>query len=83
MAQLALTHIGNAGVLGRKFLVPELDDVLRVRGDHPREADHLPAGLIAVTAIDRIGKHTFDYGLIHGAPEHAYRQAAAEADFCR
>ena len=66
--------------LGRERLVAVFRDVLAVDGDGAGKADHLPARLVAVAAIDRVGEHAFHHGLIEHGPEHAHRQAAGEAD---
>src|SRR5690349_12215301 len=53
----------------RKDLVAELADVLAIDRDRARKAEHLPARLVAIAAVDRVGEHALHYGLVHGAPE--------------
>ncbi len=66
--------------LVRKRLVAILCDVLAVDRDHAREADHLPACLVAVAAVDRVGEHALHHGLIDRGPEHPRRQPALEGE---
>src|SRR5437763_10978052 len=74
-------HIRDAerAVCG-EFLVPVFLDVLAMHRDRAGEADQLPAGLVAVAAMDRIGEHAFHDALIKRRPEHAHRQAVVEGD---
>ena len=51
-----------------------------MHGDDAGKADDRPARLVAVAAIDRIGIHAFDHGLIQRGPERAHRQSAVEGD---
>src|SRR5438105_890556 len=69
-------HIRDADRIGRKRLVTKLLDVLAMHRDRAGKADHLPARLVAVTAVDRVRIHAFDHRLIERRPEHPYRQAA-------
>src|ERR1700685_4036174 len=74
------THIRDADRLVGERLVAILHDVLAMHRDGAREAEHLPARLVAVAAVDRVGEHAFLHGLIKRAPEGAHRQAVVEGD---
>src|SRR4051812_16824422 len=71
-------HVRDADRIGGKFLVAILLDIVAMHRDRARESDHPPSGLVAVSAIDRIGEHAFPHGLIDRRPEHPRRQAAVE-----
>src|SRR5262245_22722227 len=73
-------HVRDPEDFGGVFLAAILLDVLAMHRDHARKADQLPAGLVAVAAIDRVGEHAFDYGLVQRAPERPHRQPAVEGD---
>src|SRR5262245_16320586 len=64
MVALRSTHIRDAGRLAGEFLVLEIDDVLLIHLDHARETQHLPASLVFVATVDRVGEHPFNHGLI-------------------
>src|SRR5215467_10758721 len=73
-------HVRNADrIIGERLVLVSLD-VLAMHRDRAREADQPPAGLVAVTAMDRVGEHAFDHGLIHHGPELAHRKPALEID---
>src|SRR5215471_14032348 len=78
----SLCQVRDADRVVRKHLVAVFRDVLAVNRDRAREAEHLPARLVAVAAVDRVGEHAFHHGLVHGAPERPHRQAAVEGDLC-
>src|ERR1700681_199546 len=67
------THVRDADRLVRERLAAILLDVIAVQRDDARESDDRPARLVAVAAVDRIGIHAFDHGLIQRRPEHAHR----------
>src|SRR5215469_282344 len=68
-----LTHVRDADGFVRERLAAIFLDMVAMHGDHAGEADDGPAGLVAVAAIDRVGKHALDHGLIERSPEHAHR----------
>src|SRR3954471_14973135 len=74
-------HVGDAERIGGKFLVLVFFDVLAMHRDRTRKADQLPARLVAISAIDRVGEHALHYGLVEHGPERPHRQAAVEGDF--
>src|SRR4051794_10827549 len=73
-------HVRDAERIGREFLVLIFLDVLAMHGDRAGKADQLPASLVAVAAIDRVGEHALHHGLIEHRPEWTHRQAAVECD---
>src|SRR5215469_9416957 len=73
-------HVRDAERIGRERLVEIFGDILAIDLDHARKANHLPAGFVAVAAIDRVAEHAFYHGLIDGGPERPHRQAAVELD---
>src|SRR4051812_18154492 len=74
------THVRDAERLGRKRLAAILLDMIAMHRDDSGEADDGPAGLVAVAAIDRVGIHAFDHGLVQRCPERARRQPIVETD---
>src|SRR5262249_40378700 len=70
MSSSVSAHIRDAERIGGLFLVTKLLDVLIMHSDHSREADDLPARLVPIAAVDRVGEHTFHDGLIHGGEEN-------------
>src|SRR5262245_37729820 len=74
------THVRDADRLGREFLVAIFGDVFAMHRDHAGEADHAPAGFVAVAAVNRVGEHAFHHCLVDGAPERARRQAVVEGE---
>src|SRR6202163_4920423 len=74
------THVRDAERLGRERLAAILLDVIAVHGNDSGKADDRPSRLVAVAAIDRIGVHALDHGLIQRGPEHPHRQSAIESD---
>src|SRR5437763_354708 len=75
-------HVRDAERISGKFLVLVFLDVLAMHGDRSGKADQLPARLVAVSAIDRIGEHALHDGLVEHGPERAYREAVFEGDLC-
>src|SRR5260370_30399287 len=73
-------HVRDADGIALEFLVAEFLDIFAMHRDDAGEADHAPARLVAVAAVDRVGKHAFHHGLVDGAPEHARRQTVVEGD---
>src|SRR3954470_21124412 len=80
MCRSPSAHVRNADRFIGERLVLEFFDVLAMYRDRAREADQPPAGLVAVAAMDRVGKHAFHYGLIDHGPELTCRQPAVEVD---
>src|SRR5262249_49332351 len=76
----SLTHVRDADWFVGEFLVAVLLDVLPVHRERAGKADQLPAGLVAIAAVDRVGEHALHHGLIDGAPEHPCRQPVVEVD---
>src|SRR5215470_4528817 len=76
----SLAHIRDADRIVGEFLVAVFLHVLAVHRDRAGETDQLPAGLVAVAAVDRVGEHSFHHGLIDRGPEHARRRPALEGD---
>src|ERR1700716_557849 len=64
-------HVRNADRIIGERLVLEFFSVLPMHRDRAWKADQPPAGLVAVAAMDRVGKHAFDDGLIDHGPELA------------
>src|SRR5262245_52970692 len=67
---LSLVAMASAHVLdgdGRHgiFLAAVFLDVLVVHRERAGEAQQLPAGLVAVAAVDRVGEHPLDHRLVH------------------
>src|SRR5215475_10481381 len=73
-------HVRNADRIIGERLVLEFFDVLPMHRDRTREADQLPSGLVAIAAMDRVGEHAFNHGLIGHGPELAHRKPALEVD---
>src|SRR5262245_36413009 len=73
-------HVRNTDGLGGEFLVAILRDVLAMHSDRAGEADHAPAGLVAVATVNRVREHAFHHGLVDGAPERPRRQPVVEAE---
>src|ERR1700722_8127040 len=78
---IPLAHVRDADGLVGERLAAILRHVIAMHGDDARKADDGPTGLVAVAAIDRVGIHALDHGLIEGGPEHPHRQTAIEGDF--
>src|SRR5581483_1590496 len=74
----ASAHVLDAHRIDGEGLVLVLLDILPVHRDHAGETDHLPAGLVAVAAVDRVREHALNNGLIEGRPEHPHRQPVVE-----
>src|SRR5438309_8836395 len=71
MSSSGSTHVRDAERIGGVFLVAKFLDVLIMHGDNSGEADDLPARLVPVAAVDRVGEHAFHDGLIHRGEENA------------
>src|ERR1700710_1915820 len=74
------THVRDAERLVREWFAAILLDVIAMHRDDAGKADDGPARLVAVTAVDRVGIHAFDHGLIQHRPERAHRQSVVERD---
>src|SRR5450755_3421994 len=74
------THVRNAERLVRKRLAAILLDMVAMHRDDAGKADDRPSGLVAVAAIDRVGIHAFDHGLVQRRPEHPHRRPVVELD---
>src|SRR3954466_8759085 len=75
-----LAHVRDAERIGGKFLVLVFLDVLAMDSDRAGKADQLPARLVAISAIDRVGEHPLHHGLIEHGPKRSDRQTAFERD---
>src|SRR3978361_1296192 len=75
------THVRDAERLVRERLAAILLDVIAMHRDDAGKSDDGPARLVAVAAVDRVGIHAFDHGLIKRRPERAHRQPVVERDF--
>src|SRR3954452_13246637 len=75
------THVRDAKRLVRERLAAILLDVIAMDRDDAGEADDGPPRLVAVAAVDRVGIHAFDHGLIHRRPEQTRRQPVVKSDF--
>src|SRR3954453_21623728 len=80
MARLS-THVRDANRVVRERFAAILLDVIAMHRDDAGKADDGPASLVAVAAVDRVGIHAFDHGLIQRRPERAYRQPVVESYF--
>src|SRR5216684_8188487 len=80
IAPSSSAHVRDADRIALEFLVAEFLDIFAMHRDDAGEAEHAPARLVAIAAVDRVGEHAFHHGLVHGAPERAHRQAAVEGD---
>src|SRR5262245_58638480 len=77
-------HVGNAdGLGGEAPAVIVLLHILGVVGHHAREAEHRPANLVFVAAVDRVGKHALHHVVVEDAEERASGQAAFKRDLSR
>src|SRR5882724_5731104 len=75
------THVRDAERLVRERLAAILLHMIAMHRDDAGKADNGPARFVAVAAVDRIGIHAFDHGLIQRRPEHAHRQPVVESYF--
>src|SRR5205823_13820306 len=80
MSSSGSTHVRDAERIGGVFLVAKLLDVLIMHGDNSGEADDLPARLVPVAAVDRVGEHAFHHGLIHRGEENARGRSVFESN---
>src|SRR5262245_2221194 len=78
MSSSVSAHVRDAERVAGIFLVAKLLHVLIMHGDHSGEADDLPARLVPVAAVNRVGKHAFHDGLIHRGEEDARRRSVFE-----
>src|SRR4051812_17786409 len=74
-------HVRDAERLGRERLAAILRDVIAMYRDDAGKTDDGPSRLVAIAAVDRIGIHAFDHGLIQRRPEQARRQPVVKRDF--
>src|SRR4030081_2205513 len=74
------THVRDAERFVRERLAAILLHMIAMHRDDAGKADDGPACLVSVAAIDRIGIHAFDHGLIQRCPEQARRQPVVERD---
>src|SRR3954452_21221882 len=72
------THVRDAERLVRERLAAILLDVIAMHRDDAGKADDGPACLVAIAAIDRVGIHAFDHGLVQRRPERAHGQPVVE-----
>ena len=54
--------------------------MIAMHGDGAGKTDDRPSRLVAVAAIDRVGIHALDHGLVQRGPEHPHRQPVVESD---
>src|SRR5277367_3122952 len=73
-------HVRDAERLVRKRLAAIFLDIVAMHRDDAGKTDDCPSGLVAVAAVDRIGIHALDHGLVQRGPEHPHRQSAVEDD---
>src|SRR5262249_35747262 len=64
--------------IGGVFFVAKLLHVLIIHGNNSGKADDLPAGLVPVAAVDRVGEQPFYDGLIHRGKKKAGGRAVFE-----
>src|ERR1700688_838672 len=76
-------HVRDAGGIDAVLLVAILLDVLVMHRDHAGKADHLPARLVAVAAVDRVREHAFHDVLVERREEDARRQPVVEGHLAR
>src|SRR5437870_11744413 len=80
MSSSGSAHVRDTDAIGGVFLVAKLLDVLIMHGDNSGEADDLPARLVPVAAVDRVGEHAFHDGLIHRGEENARGRSVFESN---
>src|SRR5579864_8508066 len=73
-------HVRDADGFARERLVAILRHMIAMDRDDAGKADNGPSRLVAVAAIDRVGIHALDHGLVKRGPEHPHRQAVVEGD---
>src|SRR5712671_7469452 len=73
-------HVRNAERRGRERLAAIFLHMIAMHRDDAGKADDRPSRLVAVAAVDRVGIHALDYGLIKRGPEHPRRQPVVEGD---
>src|SRR2546428_11414071 len=73
-------HVRDADGVDRVLLVAILLDVLIVHRDHAGEADQLPARLVAIAAVDRVGEHALHAVLVQRGEENARGRPVFESD---
>src|SRR5580698_10477849 len=74
------THVRDADRLVRERLAAILLHVIAVHRDGAGKTDDRPSRLVAVAAVDRVGIHAFNHGLVKRGPEHPHRQPVVERD---
>src|SRR6266702_4092880 len=72
-------HVRDADGVDRVLLVAILLDVLIVHRDHAGEADQLPARLVAIAAVDRVGEHALHDVLVQRGEENARGRPVSKA----
>src|SRR5690349_13907934 len=78
----SLAHVSDADRLVGERFAAKFSDMVVMNRYHARKTNDGPAGFVAVAAIDRIGIHALDHGLIKCRPEHPHRQSVFEFEFC-
>src|SRR5579872_1437572 len=73
-------HVRDADGLVRERFAAILRHMIAVHCDNAGKADDGPAQFVAVAAIDRVGIHALDDGLVERGPEHPRRQAVVEGN---
>src|SRR6185295_804724 len=71
-------HVRDAKRLVRERLAAVLLDVIAMHRDDAGKADDGPARFVAVAAVDQLGIHAFDHGLIQRRPGRAHRHPVVE-----
>src|SRR3954470_4727883 len=80
-AMVASAHVRNADGVGGERLVAELFDVLVVDSDDAGESEQLPACLVFVAAVHRVGEHAFHHHLIGLREKRARRRTVFKRHF--
>src|SRR5882762_1430149 len=75
------THVRDAERLVRERLAAILLHMIAMHRDDAGKSDDGPARLVAVAAVDRVGIHALDHGLIQRHPEHTHRETVVERYF--
>src|ERR1700675_1456813 len=73
------THVRDADRLVRERLASIFLHVIAMHCNDAGKADDRPSRLVAVAAVDRIGIHPLDHGLIKRRPEPPHRQSIVES----
>src|SRR5258706_809770 len=80
LVAMASAHVLDGDRRDGVLLAAVLLDVLVVHRERAGEAEQLPAGLVAVAAMDRVGEEPLDHGLVHRDEEDARGRPALEGD---